>query len=120
MIEFYKDKSNHPMFGKTHNKEALALISKPGELNPIFFFRNAFGEKKKKRHSESTKAIMSDNKNKYSLGVGIYDLEDNLIYKFKNNVELAKYLNISKVTVGKYLNSGLVYNKTLRFKPIQD
>ena len=36
MIEFYKDKSNHPMFGKTHNKEALALISKPGELNPIF------------------------------------------------------------------------------------
>lgn len=75
---------------------------------------------KKKRHSESTKAIMSDNKNKYSLGVGIYDLEDNLIYKFKNNVELAKYLNISKVTVGKYLNSGLVYNKTLRFKPIQD
>ncbi|RKF57479.1 putative intron-encoded endonuclease 1 [Erysiphe neolycopersici] len=59
MIEFYKDKSNH--LGKTHNKEALALISKPG--------------------------------------VGIYDLEDNLIYKFKNNVELAKYLNISKVTV---------------------
>lgn len=53
-------------------------------------------------------------------GVGIYDLEDNLISKFKNNVELAKYLNISKVTVGKYLNSSLVYNKTYRFKPIQD
>ena len=39
-----------------------------------------------KRHSESTKAIMSDKKNKYYLGVGIYDLEDNFIYKFKNNV----------------------------------
>ena len=48
MIEFYKDKSNHPMFGKTHNKEALALISKPGELNPIFFLGITFGEKKKK------------------------------------------------------------------------
>jgi|SRR6186713_999983 len=110
MVEFYKDKSNHPMFGKTHNKEALALISKPGELNPMFG----------KKHSESAKAIMSDKKNKYTLGVGIYDLEDNLIYKFKNNVELAKFFNISKVTVGKYLNSGLVYNKTFRFKPIQD
>lgn len=110
MLEFYKDKNNHPMFGKTHNKQALDLISKPGELNPMFG----------KKHSESAKAIMSDKKNKYTLGVGIYDLDDNLISRFKNNVELAKYLDISKVTVGKYLNSGLVYNKTFRFKPIQD
>lgn len=73
-----------------------------------------------KNHSEATRAIMSNKKNKYSLGVGIYDLEDNLISKFKNNVELAEHLKISKVTVGKYLNSGLVYNKTYRFKPIQD
>lgn len=51
---------------------------------------------------------------------GIYYLDNNLISKFKNNVELAKHLNISKVTVGKYLNSGLVYNKTYYFKPIQD
>ena len=63
---------------------------------------------------------MSEKKNKYPLGVGIYDLEDNLILKFNNNVELAKYLGISKVTAGKYWNSGLVYNKTYRFKPIQD
>ena len=49
-------------------------------------------------------------------GVGIYDLNDNLVSKFRNNVELAKHLNISKVTVGKYLNSGLIYNKTYRFK----
>lgn len=124
MVEYYKDKSNHPMFGKTHTEEALALISKPGELNPMFG----------KEHKETTKAIMSLKKNKYpfppsssrrwrgsqSEGVGIYDLENNLLYKFKNNVELAKHLNISKVTVGKYLNSGLVYNKTYQFKPIQD
>ncbi len=81
---------------------------------------------------------MSKKKNKYPLGVvpaaalkaagtcgaptplGIYDLDDNLIFKFNNNVELAKHLDISKVTVGKYLNSGLVYNKVYRFKPIQD
>lgn len=42
------------MFGKTHTKEAISLISKPGELNPMFG----------KEHSESTKAIMSDKKNK--------------------------------------------------------
>ena len=75
-----------------------------------------------KKHSEATKASIypCEKKNKYPLGVGIYDLDDNLILKFNNNVELAKYLGISKVTVGKYLNSSLVYNKTYRFKPIQD
>jgi len=35
-------------------------------------------------------------------------------------VELAKHLNIYKVTVGRYLKSGLVFNKTYRFKSIQD
>lgn len=110
MVDYYKDKSNHPMFGKTHTEESLALISKPGDLNPMFG----------RKHSEAAKAAMSEKKNKYPLGVGIYDLDDNLIFKFNNNVELAKHLDISKVTVGKYLNSGLVYNKIYRFKPIQD
>lgn len=59
---------------------------------------------------------MSEKKNKYPLG--LFYLKGNLILKFKNNVELAKYLNISKFTAGKYLNSGLVYNNTYRFKPI--
>ena len=53
---------------------------------------------------------------KHPEGIGIYDLDNNLISKFKNNVELAKHLNISRITVGKYLNSGAVYNKTSRFK----
>jgi response regulator of citrate/malate metabolism len=53
---------------------------------------------------------------KHVEGVGIYDLNDNLVSKFRKNVELAKHLNISRVTVGKYLNSGLIYNKTYRFK----
>lgn len=98
------------MFGKTHTKEASSLISKPSELNPMFG----------KKHNEFTRAKMSEKRNKHLLDVGIYDLDNNLILKFKNNVELAKYLNISKVTVGKYLNSGLVYNNVYRFKAIKD
>ena len=108
MRDHYKDKTNYPMFGKTHTEEALALISKPGKLNPMFGLK----------HSEATKAVMSDKKNKYPLGVGLYDLNDNLIFKFKNNVELANHLGISKVTVGKYLNSGLSFALFSRFSSL--
>lgn len=94
------------MFGKTHSIEARMLISKPGALNPMFG----------KEHSSLTKQRISDKMSKHPKGVGIYDLDNNLIAKFKNNIELAKHLNISRVTVGKYLNSGLIYNKTYRFK----
>ena len=52
MIEYYKNKKNHLMFGKTHTKEALALISKPGKLNPMFG----------RKHTEATKAAMSEKK----------------------------------------------------------
>lgn len=53
-----------------------------------------------------------------ALQQGIFDLKDNLIKKFDNNVELANYLNISKVTVGKYLNNELIYKNIYRFKPV--
>lgn len=109
MIERYKDKENHPMFGKTHSEEVLKLISKPGNLNPMFG----------KTHSDKTKKLMSLKRNKYINGVGIFDLDGNLIKKFNNNIELGHYLNISKVTVGKYLNNNLIYNNIYIFKPIQ-
>lgn len=35
MKQRYKNKSNHPMFGKTHDNFALSKISKPGKLNPV-------------------------------------------------------------------------------------
>lgn len=115
MIERYKDKTNHPMFGKSHSKKVLELISKPGELNPMFG----------RIHSDETKKLMAKKRNKYSNGVGIFDLEDNLIKKFDNNVELANYLNISKVTVvvlrtqqAMYLNNELIYKNMYIFKPI--
>ena len=102
-------------------EETKLKISKPGKKNPMFG----------KSHNENTKAMMSEKKNKYPLGVGIFNLGGNLIQphrgwirpcgrisKFKNNVELAKHLGISKQTVGKYLNSKLVYQNTYYFKPI--
>lgn len=46
----------------------------------------------------------------------MYDLHNNPIIKFKNNVELAKCLYISIVTVGKCLNSDLIYKNKYRFK----
>jgi hypothetical protein len=58
--------------------------------------------------------------NKYLKGVGIFDLNNNLIKKFDNNVELAKYLKISKVTVGKYMNNNLIYDNIYIFKPIEN
>jgi group I intron endonuclease len=36
MLNWYKNKSNHPMYGKTHSALTRVLISKPGELNPMF------------------------------------------------------------------------------------
>lgn len=108
MIARYKDKKNHPFFGKTHTKETKNLISKPGAANPMFG----------KKHSEKSKLLMSIKKNKSPNGVGLYDLNLNLLEKFNNNVELAKYLNISKTTVGRYIVSGKVYNSKYYIKYI--
>lgn len=46
---------------------------------------------------------------KYPNGVGIYDLENNLIKSFDYASDLAIYLDKSKVTVSKYINKGLVF-----------
>lgn len=50
------------------------------------------------------------------LDVGIYDLNFNLVKNFKNNVELAKYLNISSTTVGKYIKTGKIFKFLYYFK----
>ena len=71
----FVDKTKHPMYGKNHTIEALSLISKPGELNPMFG----------KKHREETKSLISKRMSKHFSGVGIFDLNDNLISKFNNN-----------------------------------
>lgn len=109
MIEYLKDKKNHPMYGKSYTPETLALINKPGKLNSMYG----------KKHKEETKRRISKSMSKYSLGVGIFDLNENLLFKFFTYIELGKYLNISKVTVAKYINKSLIYKNIYRFKSIE-
>lgn len=82
------------------------MISKPAKFNPLFG----------KQDNEITKKNISDRLSKHPYAVGMSGLNNNLIKKFKNNIELAKYLNKSKVTVGKYLNSDLIQKNQDRFK----
>jgi group I intron endonuclease len=108
-IEYWKNKQNHPTKSKIRTAETITLISKYGILNPMYA----------KKHSEETKKKISKAMSKYPLGVGIFDLDNNLLFKFSNNVNLAKHLNISKVTVAKYLNNGLIYKNAYRIQPIE-
>lgn len=100
MKKRYLNKANHPMFGRKHDKFALAKISKPGVLNPMYG----------KNHTIKTKEKMSLAKSKITLG--LFDINNHLIKTFKNQLELAKYLNLSKSTISRYFNSGnLLLNK---------
>lgn len=54
-------------------------------------------------------------KKKYPFGVGLYDLNNNLIKKYNNNILLTIYLNISKTTVGKYIKLVKVFNNLYFF-----
>nr|UEX92947.1 hypothetical protein [Marasmiellus scandens] len=100
MKKRYLIKANHPMYGKKHDKFALAKISKPGVLNPMYG----------KNHTISTKQKMSLSKSKIPLG--LFDINNNLIKTFKNQLELAKYFNLSKSTISRYFKSGnLLLNK---------
>lgn len=62
-----------------------------------------------KTHSEKTKYLIKSKKVKSSNGVGIYDLDNNLVKSFKYASDLAIYLNVIKVTVSKYINKELVF-----------
>jgi group I intron endonuclease len=89
----FKNKSNHPMFGKTHTSFALSKISKPGNLNLMF----------NKKHTIAIKLKMSSTKSKTP--IGLYDIENKFIEKFNNQVELANYLSVNKSTISRYLKS---------------
>jgi predicted transcriptional regulator len=53
---------------------------------------------------------MSLAKSKFNLG--LFDIDNNLIKTFINQLELAKYLNLSKASISRYLKSGkLLLNK---------
>ena len=69
-----------------------------------------------KKHTEATKNLINKNMKKYSFGVGIYDLNHNLIKKYDNNAIMARDLNISKTTVSKYIKTEKVFKNLYYFK----
>ena len=99
MVERFEDITNHPFWGKNHDERSKSFISKPGSLNPMFG----------KTHSAKTKDLMRSKKVKYTNGVGIYDLDNNLVKSFDYASDLTIYLNVSKVSVSKYINKGLIF-----------
>jgi group I intron endonuclease len=93
----FVNKINHPMFGKTHNKITLSLISKPCKLNPMFG----------KIHSENTKNLMSIKRSIKPLG--LYDENYNIIGKYSNQIELANKFSVHKTTIFRYIKSGKLF-----------
>jgi group I intron endonuclease len=104
MIDRFRDKKNHPMYGKQHTSATKLLISKLGILNPMYG----------KQHTDQSKIKMSVARSHYI--VHLFDIHNVLLNTFNNNVELAAYLNIHKSTVGRYIKSGKLYNNKLFFK----
>lgn len=106
MIQRFVDKSNHPFWNKHHTEESKLLISKPGRLNSMYG----------KTHKIQTKELIRSKRKIYAEGVGIYDLNNNLVKSFDYAMDMANYLNISKVNLSKYLNQGLLYKNSYYFK----
>lgn len=104
MIERFQDKTNHPMFGKTHSPETKAKMSRPGSLN------SRYGVKL----SQETKNLISKARSKRP--VFIFDLEGNLVNQFINSVQAGEWLGIHKGTVGRYIKSGKVWNNKYYIK----
>jgi group I intron endonuclease len=90
-------KENHPFFGKKHTEETKKLISKPGMLNPMY----------NRKHTQETRKLLSLQKCRNT--VGVFDSNNVLIELFNSNVEVAKYLNCHKTTVGRYIASGKLW-----------
>jgi group I intron endonuclease len=93
----FTDKINHPMYGKKHSLESLQDISKPGKLNPMF----------NKKHKIESKLKFSIALSKTPLG--LYDIENNLIKSYKNQVELAAEFKLYRGTICRYLKSGKLF-----------
>ena len=107
MVNHYKDKNNHPMFGKKHSDSVLSLISKPGKLNPMFG----------KTHNENTKNLISIKQSIRPLG--LYDENNNLIEKYSNQVKLAIKFNVHKSTISRYIKSGKLFKGKFYIKEIK-
>jgi group I intron endonuclease len=102
----FLNKENHPMFGKSHSEDAKKLISTPGILNPMY----------NKTDSINTKQLISLKLSKRPLG--LYSLDMVLIKTFISQVEAAKFFNVYKGTIGRYVKSGNIFKGKYYFKEI--
>ena len=85
------------MYGKKHTPEARKAISKPGALNPMF------GQ----NHDEVTRAKISVALSKTPLG--LFDLDNQLIKTYNNQVKIAYEFGVHKTTVSRKIRSGDVF-----------
>lgn len=103
---------NHPMFGKSHSSESLALMSKnhSGVNNPMFG----------KSHSPESLIKMSEAKigenhpMKKNVFVYSFNLEtkEKILYKsFNSCIEAAKYFDCTTRTLSRYLDKNKLYKK---------
>lgn len=74
-----------------HTLEALKVISKQGELNPIY----------NNKHNSETKQKISVALSKTPLG--LYDTDNKLIKTFINQVELAAEFGVFKTSISRYI-----------------
>lgn len=103
----FMDKENHPMYGKKHNEFTLSLISKPGQLNPMFG----------KNHSDNTRELISIKNSKRP--IGLYNINNELIETFINQVDLASKFNVHKTTISRYIKNGKLFNNEFIIKEIK-
>jgi group I intron endonuclease len=79
------------------------IISKPGALNPMFGKSHTIETREKMSNSKSTPVTLYNNNNQY-------------ILTFKNNIQLANFLNCNQSTIGRYLKSGKCFKGLYYFK----
>lgn len=106
---------NHPMYGKTHSAESLALMSEAlsGENNPMFgkshsaeTLAKMSSAHKGKTHSAITKTKMSAAKGTI---IYVYNAHGILVNSFCSGKEAAKYFECSYMTIYRYTDKNKLF-----------
>ena len=91
--------------GYTHTPETLVKISKAlsGENNPMYGRTGA--------HHPTYGKVAAN-----AMTIDVYDLDNVLVRSFTSKVAAANWLNTSRHTVSRYMESGKVWNKLYTFQ----
>ena len=95
----------HHFFGKIHTDETRMKISE--SLKSSLMFKNCIKLRPKSFNLE-TKLKMS--LRTHGVKVKVFDQENNLIKEFPTMISVALHFNISRTTVGRYLDKNKSYN----------